>query len=455
MPSRPHFAYVFERFPTFTQTFCVREVLELERQGMRLLLFSIRDTRGEPLEDHFPGSLIERVHFLPPREELKEMIEGLKKDNALPQEVVLTLRHWGDAADKARIYEAAYIGLKMRENGVRHAHSHFAGVGARTCYWIKQFYKGTTYGFTGHANDIFERTDFEVGLGDLMRGAACVVTVSDYTAGYLRDKFPRAATKVRRVYNGLDLAPFEEVERREAEPQRVLSVGRLIEKKGFGDLVAACAKLRKMGVPAFECVIVGDGPLEDELGGRIAAEKLDDIVTLAGAKSQREIVELLGGTSVFALACVTERAGGKDNLPTVIMEAMAARVPCLSTRLAGIPEMVIEGETGLLVDEGDVSGLAEALAKLLRDKELRSRMGEAGRMRAREVFAKEITARSLRRALISSGAVAFDPSLIGKDGVLLFGYLKQWAARMLRLLKRGKKSRFALAEEAARRERKR
>ena len=451
MPVRHHLAYVFERFPSFTQTFCVREILELERQGLRPLLFSIRDTRDEPLEDHFPKGLIDRVHILPPRDKLKKQIEKLKKENALPQEIVLTLRHWGSARDKARIYEAAYVGLKMREAGITHAHSHFAGIGARTCYWLKQFYKGMTYSFTGHANDIFERTEFDVGLGDLMREAACVVTVSDYTANYLRDRFPKAGGKVRRVYNGLDLEPFEKVPKREREPLRILSVGRLIEKKGFEDLIAACGHLRKMEeVPEFECLIVGDGPLEDELAARIQKLGLEECVQLAGPRSQSEIVEMLGGTAVFALACVTEKGGGKDNLPTVIMEAMAAAVPCVSTRLAGVPEMVADGETGYLADERDVDGLATAMATLLRDEGMRARMGHVGRERARALFAKEVTARLLRQVLVAGGSVRFEGALLGKDPSLFFGYLKQWVGRGLRRLQPAKKSPYALAEKAAR-----
>ena len=173
-----HFAYVFERFPTFTQTFCVREVSELKRQGLRPLVFSIRDTRDEDLRNHFPPELFDSVHFLPSSAEIKAQVQSWKDDNQLPQEALLTLRHWGDVADKQRVYEAIYIGVRMREAGVAHAHSHFAGVGARCCFWLKRFF-GISYSFTGHANDLFEPTEFEVQLPDLMREAALVVTVSD------------------------------------------------------------------------------------------------------------------------------------------------------------------------------------------------------------------------------------------------------------------------------------
>ena len=356
-----HLAYVFERFPSFTQTFCVREILELERQGLRPLIFSIHDTREEDdSQKHFPPDLYERVHFLPQGDELVEEVKKLKADGKLPQSVVLTLRHWsdhGDRADKRRVHEAAYIGLKLQEAGVKHAHSHFAGIGARTCWWLKFFYD-ITYSFTGHANDLFIKTDFEVTLAKLMSDAALVVTVSDYTVRNLQGRFPESADKVKRVYNGLDLEPFREAGQRRDENEvwsgerLIFTVGRLIEKKGFDDLIKACALMKKNGVQDFCCVIVGDGPMEDELRQLIQSNGVDDCVELAGPKSQDEIIASLEKAAVFALPCVTEKDGGKDNLPTVIMEAMGARVPCVSTILAGVPEMVIDGETGKLVEEG-------------------------------------------------------------------------------------------------------
>jgi colanic acid/amylovoran biosynthesis glycosyltransferase len=152
-----HLAYVFERFPSFTQTFCVREIEQLERMGVRPLIFSIRETRDEGIK-HFPIELIEQVHFLPPREDLIRLVRSWKDDKELSRAAALTLRHWGERGDKARVYEAAYIAkviadLPAKERP-RHAHSHFAGVGARTCWWLRKF-SGMSYSFTAHANDIF------------------------------------------------------------------------------------------------------------------------------------------------------------------------------------------------------------------------------------------------------------------------------------------------------------
>ena len=406
--SRSRLAYVFERFPTYTQTFCIREVQELVRQGLDPVLFSIRDTSHEAVEN-CPQELRERVHVLPPEKELVAEVKRLKEARELPQSVVLVLRHWGERPDKMRVYEAAYIGHRLRQIGggsirVRHAHSHFAGVGARALWWLRRFH-GVGYSFTGHANDLFCEPAEPV-LPDLVRllgDARFVATVSEHSGGWLRERFPGSAGRIHRVFNGLDLSAFPPNTDRALAAAGigsglVVSVGRLIEKKGFGDLISACALLRDRGI-GLRCRIVGEGPLEGDLRKQIASLQLADRVELVGRAPSAEIHRmLLEEAHVFALPCVVESDGGMDNLPTVIMEAMAAGLPCVSTRLAGVPEMVDETggrETGILTEPGDIEGTAAALERLLQDEDLACTMGRRGRARAEELFALPRTAGQL------------------------------------------------------------
>lgn len=411
-----HLAYVFERFPSFTQTFCVREVLQLERMGVRPLIFSIRDTGDEEIR-HFPKELFDRVHILPPRDQLIEQVRQWKDAHQLPRAAGLVLRHWENRPDKMRVYEAAYIAKIIADlgaDGPRHAHSHFAGIGARTCWWLRKF-AGLSYSFTAHANDIFCKSGDQLPAFDrLFDGASLVITVSDYTARQLRDQFPASAARVHRVYNGLDLEPIIAA-RAKADRSRasggILSVGRLIEKKGFDDLIIACGILRDRGIE-FRCRIVGEGPLEEELKSQIANLQLQQQVELTGPLGMDEIIRLLAEeTQIFALACVTEKDGGKDNLPTVIMEAMAASLPCVSTRLAGVPEMVLDGKTGLICDERKPAEFAALLEKLLRDSPLCEQMGVAGLAHARAQFARETTGRQLLEKFAEFGGLRFDSKL--------------------------------------------
>ena len=397
-------AYVFERFPSFTQTFCVREIEQLERLGVQPLIFSIRDTRAESIQ-HFPQALMDRVHFLPQRDDLVKQVRDWKDEKNLPRAASLTLRHWGENSDTARVYEAAYIAKIIADlpagERPQHVHSHFAGVGARTCWWLRKF-SGVSYSFTAHANDIFCKPEDEtIPFPSLFEQAALIVTVSDYSANQLRDRFPTAASRVRRVYNGMDLAPFTEARARASRFQSqggILSVGRLIEKKGYADLINACGLLRDQDV-SFYCRIVGEGPLEAELKAQIASLELEGQVELTGPLDITEIRRFMAErTQVFALACATERDGGKDNLPTVLMEAMAASLPCVSTRLAGVPEMVVDGITGLLCAERQPEALARHLHTLLDDPSLCDKMGRAGLKHATENFSRDVTGTQLLAA---------------------------------------------------------
>jgi glycosyltransferase involved in cell wall biosynthesis len=277
---------------------------------------------------------------------------------------------------------------------VRHLHAHFAGLAARTAFWVERFF-GIGFSFTAHANDIFAPKPFTISLGKMIAAARAVVTVSDFGVEYLQAKFPGEAGKIRRVYNGIELTRFVPATFA-TDPPVILSVGRLIEKKGFEDLIEACRILAERGV-SFRAEIIGEGPLEGALQAQIAVAGLTKSVRLAGPQPQPEIIRRLAESHVFALPCVTEAGGGMDNLPTVLMEAMAAALPIVSTALAGVPEMVVDGVTGYLVPEHAPDQLATALARLLTDAELARSLGKAGQVRATERFAIERSGRELRR----------------------------------------------------------
>jgi glycosyltransferase involved in cell wall biosynthesis len=285
--------------------------------------------------------------------------------------------------------------------GVRHVHAHFAGLAARTAFWIEHFF-GIGFSFTAHANDIFAPKPFEVSLGALVGAARAVVTVSEFGVQFLREKFPGAALKIRCVYNGIDLARFRPADL-SATPPVIISIGRLIEKKGFADLIEACRLLRARGTD-FRCEIIGEGPLEAALQEQINAGGLTGVVLLTGPLAQGEVVARLANAAVFALPCVAETGGGMDNLPTVIMEAMAASLPVVSTPVGGVPEMVVDGMTGLLVAEHQPAALAEALERLLADRALARSLGEAGRQRAADLFTIGKSAQALGVLFQSFGA---------------------------------------------------
>ena len=385
------FAYLFERFPSFGQTFCYREVAELARQGVTPVIFAIRNPKDEPPQD-WDQRIVQRVHHLPDEEQLLREVRRASKKGKLTDEVIGTLDEWGRRTDFLRLYQAVYIGLRLKEIGIRHVHAHFAGMAARTAFWIGKFFP-ITFSFTAHANDIFAPPKFEISLDKLTDATRLIVTETDYAAEFLREHFPDRADRIHRIYNGLDLALFERTDF-SSVPQLIVAVGRLIAKKGFADLLRACRLLMDRG-KSFRCAIIGEGPLEEELHEQIAQLDLQDCVELPGTKPQDEIRECLAKANAFVLPSVIDPDGGMDNLPTVIMEAMAAGLPVVSTAIGGIPEMVIQNETGFLVPPGDAVALASAIERLFDEIGLAQRLGECGFQRAKELFSIENNVREL------------------------------------------------------------
>jgi glycosyltransferase involved in cell wall biosynthesis len=392
----PRFAYLFERFPAFGQTFCYREVAELARQGVTPPIFSIRNPKDEPPQD-WDASIVKCVHYLPAEKELLDDIRSASKKQKLTSEIVSALDEWGRRTDFLRLYQAVYAGLRLREMGIGHVHAHFMGMAARTAFWIHRFFP-VTFSFTAHANDIFAPRNFEIGLDKLVDTARGIVTVSDYAKKFLQERFPERADRIRRIYNGLNLAEFERADF-SSTPPLILAVGRLIAKKGFADLIRACGLIAERG-KSFRCEIIGEGPLENELRGQIERLNLQNCVALSGAKPQLEVRQRLVAANVFVLPCVVDPEGGMDNLPTVIMEAMGTGLPVVSTKIGGIPEMVIENETGFLLQPGDAAALADAIEKVTDDRLLAQRLGHAGYQRAHELFSIEKNVRELCALLV-------------------------------------------------------
>lgn len=400
METPPHsFAYLFERFPSFVQTFVYREAVEMVRQKMEPMLVSIRRPDD-------PGDLAEHldvdVFYAPEEKELRAQVDAQRAARKLSRRAHRAIPRHRSEPDAQRMFEAIWLAPHLREQGVRHVHAHFGGVAARTAWWLRELF-GFSYSFTGHANDIFCDTNFPVSNEALVRDARFVVTETDYTRRWVEEKYPHARGKVFRVFNGIAMDGFPP-KRPPGPVARIVSVGRYVEKKGFGDLIEACRILRDRGM-SFECDIIGGGPLEAVLSEQIAAAELHDRVRLLGPRAQGEVRESLARAQVFALACVPDSDGGSDNLPTVIMEAMASGVPVVSTRLAGVPEMIAEGEDGFLTAPHEPVAFADALEKVLRDPELANRCGQRGRSSAVARFSLENTTRELKHLLVRHAPV--------------------------------------------------
>jgi colanic acid/amylovoran biosynthesis glycosyltransferase len=223
----------------------------------------------------------------------------------------------------------------------------------------------------------------------------------------LQRTYGAAAARVERIYNGLDLELFPQTSPAARAPL-IVAVGRLVEKKGFGDLVEACALLAGRGV-AFECDIIGTGPLEPPLQALILARRLQEHVHLLGPRPRSEVVALVRDASAFAAPCVVAADGDRDGLPTVLVEAMALGTPCVSTDVTGIPELLGD-DCGIVVPQRDPASLAAALERLLSDNAVRVRVATRARARVEADFDIRCTAARLRTIFRDAGARAARPS---------------------------------------------
>jgi glycosyltransferase involved in cell wall biosynthesis len=212
--------------------------------------------------------------------------------------------------------------------------------------------------------------------------ARFVTTCTEANRTYLISEIGLAPDKVYVCRHGVDLAKFT-VSARRPRPGRIVSVGRLVPKKGFDILIRACGDLKRRGVP-FELVLLGGGALHDELLALAHVQRIDDRISMLGSRPRSDVVDQLAGAEVFALSPVVMPDGDRDGIPNVVLEAMAAGVPVVATAVSGIPEVVTDGETGRLVPPQRPDLLADALEKLLADPVERARLAEAGQCLVRE-----------------------------------------------------------------------
>lgn len=259
---------------------------------------------------------------------------------------------------------------------------HSAGTVAMYGAWLLN----VPFSFTGHAADLFRNRQ---ALTDKIRRAAFIGCISEFHRDFFLKEGARAE-QLRIVYCGLDLSHFSAKpprERTEGEAYHILSAGRLVEKKGFDVFIRAIGILRDRGVNA-RATIAGSGPLEARLRARIAQMGLDDIITLTGtAIKQEDIPAFMEGGDVYALHCVWASDNDVDGLPLMLMEAMACGRPSVSTRIVGIPDLVIHEKTGLLVEPDDnAEALADALQRVLENPELAAELVGNANKHLKETF---------------------------------------------------------------------
>lgn len=395
--SRTRVGYVLKMYPRLSETFIVNEILAHEAAGLGIDIFSLR----APVDGRFHESLgrvraevtyIPHAHLKP-----QSLWDALREAS---RTLGIRLADLEQVADADDVIQAAQVAMLARQRGLTHLHAHFA-TAATTVAMLASRMSGIPYSFTAHAKDIFHESVREDDLRAKLSGASTIVTVSDFNLEFLRSRFGSDARRVVRIYNGLDLDEFAFQSPEQREPT-VIGVGRLVEKKGFEDLILAMALLKDRN-HTVRCQIVGGGPLRQDLEQQITRLGLGGSVQLLGPRPREEVIERVQSAALLAAPCIVGSDGNRDGLPTVLLEAMALGTPCVATPVTGIPEAVIDERTGLIVPESDPQRLADAIERLVDDSQLRARLARAARAHVEANFDIHANTARMRRVCLAAG----------------------------------------------------
>lgn len=379
-----HIAYLLKMYPRFSETFIVNEMLAHEAAGAHIAIYSLR----APIDGRFHATYAQvqgEVHYVPDGDMRHTLFW-----QALHAAAARYPSLWGALQENPHlgareVVQAIWLADAFAQSDRRPdcIHAHFGSI-ATSVAWLVNRLTGIPYVFTAHAKDIYQEEVIAEDLRRKMHDAQQVITVSDFNVHYLTESIGVAPSKVRRVYNGLDLDSFPYRSPR-VRSRRLVAVGRLVEKKGFDVLAAACALLAAADTP-IPCEIIGAGPLEADLRAQIETLGVGEWVTLRGPQPQHIVKAAVQEAAGFVAPCVVGSDGNRDGLPTVLLEAMALGTPTISTDVTGIPEILAHEQTGLMVAQHDAAGLAAAMLRLVEDGDLRVRLAEAARTRIEADF---------------------------------------------------------------------
>jgi len=384
--------FLLKGYPRLSETFIAQEILALERRGIPIEIWSLRlptDKYRHPVHDEIKA----RVTYLPEYlyQEPMRVLRAVLRCCAKPGFGRATWQWLKDLVrdptpNRGRRFGQACVLLSEMPNDVVRLHAHFLHTPASVAYYA-HLISGVAWSCSAHAKDIWTSPEWDKRekLASLDWLVTCTASGHAHLQGLTPDR-----EKVALVYHGLDFTRFPEPAERVAvrgAPVEILSVGRLVPKKGYAVLLEALAEL-----PAgrsWHLTHIGGGPLESGLKAEALALGIADRITWLGALPQERVLEAYRASDLFVLAAQIAADGDRDGLPNVLMEAQSQRLACIATNISGIPELIRDGETGLLVPPEDASALSAAIASLIDNPARRQALAEAGFTRLRGHFAMD------------------------------------------------------------------
>jgi glycosyltransferase involved in cell wall biosynthesis len=400
--------YLVRSWPRLSQTFILNEILALQRRGVDVQIISLVRSNEAVVQPQV-ADVRARVDYLDaPRPRRRRVIERLSVVTRRPVRYVRALRYAQRHPELSSGYatsttmgcfqyavQIAAAVLRIHRAGTRPRalHAHFAHDPALVALLVHRL-TGLPYSFTGHARDLLQIP--AASLVARSREARTVITCCQANATYIEEVVPRdSRPPVRVIHHGVDLDIFRPGPRRVMTSPAVLTtVGRLVDKKGFPDLLRAMRGLKSQG-HVFQCRIYGDGPNRGSLVALRDSLDLTAEVEFAGEHGREAILKALGDADVFVLTPIVTPDGDRDGIPNVLVEAMACGLPVVTTAVGGITELVEHESNGLLTAPGDIAGIEQQVARLLRDPSLRNDIGVAARRTVESGYDVDAAAREL------------------------------------------------------------
>jgi colanic acid/amylovoran biosynthesis glycosyltransferase len=404
-------AYVMSRFPKLSETFVLGEMLAVEEHGVEVELFPLLREREDVVHPE-AQTLARRARYQPflSLAILRSQLHFLRRSPGVYLGALADLLRgtWGSrnyfVGGLGIFPKVAHAARLMTAEGIDHVHCHFSNHPAAAGFVIHRL-AGLPYSFTAHGFDL--HVDRHM-LCEKVAEAAFVVPISEYNRALMAAECGRSAEeKAVVIHCGVDTDFFRPRETAPAQPPfSLVCVGTLHEVKGQGVLVEACRLLVQEGVD-LRCTLVGDGRDRAALTQAIAKAGLEERVELAGSLARADVAALLRSAHAVVAPSVPTAEGKREGIPVVLMEAMASGVPVVASGISGIPELVDDGVSGLLVPPRDPGALARALRRLHDDPGLRERLARAGREKVeREFDVRASAAKLVQRIRLHAAATS-------------------------------------------------
>ncbi len=381
----PRLAYIMSRFPHLPETFILREMIELERQGWDVQLYPLINQKETIVHGEAASwmSRAKRLPFYSPTVALENarqfartpksclassarvIVENIRDPKLLPRSILL-------------LPKALTYARWMQREGVQHIHAHFATHPAMVA-WLIHKITGISYSFTVHAHDIYVHKAM---LVTKLRDASFIAAISEYNREYLaRFAGDWVRQKTYIVHCGIEPEKYQARALPSPNPRtaplRILSIGSLQPYKGQAYLVEACALLKARGLDV-RCRIIGGGELGPSLAAQINRLGLQDVVILEGPKNQEEVASILPQNDCYIQPSIITSSGKMEGIPVSLMEAMACKLPCIATSISGVPELVQPDHTGILVPPADAPSLADAVEYMYHHPQDADSLAQAG-----------------------------------------------------------------------------